>query len=149
MLMVTDRMKRLTVALCALALGGCVGDTEVPVLKAAPGASAQVALAEFVTTLATVDFIDDKCRSTGLRKVYRSKDALISNYARSLQAQGYSQREILDAMDDLSVDAIATKGFQRMEAKGVRRNDVASVCRMGRAEIEAGSAIGKLMRDEA
>jgi hypothetical protein len=136
-------------AIMALLLSGCVAETSSPVVKPAAGVSAKAALEEFVLTLASAEFIDDRCRTTGLRKAYSSPDHMIMTYATGLVDQGYSLAELDRVLDTIVIDDLAAKGFGRLKAKGVKDGDDASVCRVGRAEIAADTAIGRLLRDGA
>ncbi len=129
-----------------LTLGACVAETPSVTLAPPQGASAERALEEFVITVATVDLIDERCRSTGLRKTYADPDPLIARYVRGMQAQGYSLPEIERALDRLSIDAVALKAVQRAKARGVEVGNDASLCRYGRAEVAKGSAIGSLLK---
>jgi Family of unknown function (DUF5333) len=129
----------------ALTLGACVAETPSVTLAPPAGASAERALDEFIITVVTVDLIDERCRSTGLRKTYGNTDRLIESYVLGLQKQGYSLPEIERAVDGLQVERMAVTALKRVEARGVEIGDDASLCRYGRKEIAAGSAIGKLL----
>ena len=129
----------------ALTLGACVAETPSVTLAPPPGASAERALEEFIITVVTVDLIDERCRSTGLKKTYGNTDRLIESYVLGLQKQGYSLPEIERAVDGLQVERTAVTALKRVEARGVEVGNDASLCRYGRKEIAAGSAIGKLL----
>jgi hypothetical protein len=138
-------LRRAGLLAMTLTLGACVAETPSVTLAPPPGASAERALEEFIITVVTVDLIDERCRSTGLKKTYGNTDRLIESYVLGLQKQGYSLPEIERAVDRLSVDRTAITALKRVEARGVEIGDDASLCRYGRKEIAAGSAIGKLL----
>ena len=129
----------------ALTLGACVAETPSVSLAPPVGASAERALEEFIITVVTVDLIDERCRSTGLKKTYGNTDRLIESYVLGLQKQGYSLPEIEKAVDQLQIERTAVKALKRAEARGVEVGNDASLCRYGRKEIASGSAIGKLL----
>ncbi len=132
-----------------LLLAGCVPETSSPNIRPAEGVSAERALEEFLLVLVTADIIADQCQAYGIRKNYDSSDQVIDRYATTLQNEGYSEPELRQAMQRLSVDAVAKKGFARMRAKGVRDGDVGSLCQFGKNEIASDTAIGRLLRIDA
>jgi hypothetical protein len=138
-------LRRAGVLGLVLALGACVAETPSVTLAPPAGASAERALEEFIITVVTVDLIDERCSDTGLKKTYGSSDRLIESYVLGLQNQGYSLPEIERAVDGLQVERTAIKALKRVEARGVEIGNDASLCRYGRKEIAAGSAIGKLL----
>jgi hypothetical protein len=129
-------------------VAGCAPESNAVVASPAAGTSAQTALEEFALLIATAEFIDEKCRASGVRKAYTSPDRMIRTYVAGLQRQGYSEKDLLDALDKISIDEAAARGFARLKKKGVREGDAASVCRVGRSEIAADSAVGRLLRNE-
>jgi hypothetical protein len=129
----------------SLMLGACVPETPSVTLAPPKGNSAERALEEFIITVVTVDLIDERCRSEGLRKTYTNADVLIERYVRGMQKQGFSLQEIERAVDRLPIDATAVKALRRVEARGVQIGDDASLCRYGKKEFAARSPIGRLL----
>lgn len=129
-----------------LLLAACVEDTGSVSIAPAPGASAASAIEGFVIAAATADVIGDTCAGAGIRKGYSSVDALLNSYVRNLQRAGYSEAELLSAVDGLNYDRVGETAIARLKARGVREGDTESLCRYGRDEIARGSAIGKLLK---
>ncbi len=138
-------LRRIGFVAVGLFLAACVPETDTVALAPPKGVSADRALEEFAITVATADTVGDYCRSFGIRKNFSSTDRLISRYVSELQAQGYSLQQLQSALNRVSVTSAGSKAIQRLEARGVRQNNLASLCRYGRQEIAAGSAIGRLL----
>jgi uncharacterized protein (DUF849 family) len=130
----------------AMMLAACVDETQSVSIAPAKGVSAASAVESFVITVATADSIADNCRDAGIRMGYSSVDALLDSYVRNLVRAGYSEGELLRAVDGLSYDRVGDKAIARLKARGVRQGDTASLCQYGRNEIAAGSAVGRLLR---
>ncbi len=129
-----------------LGLGACVPEGGSVTLSPPKGASVERSLEEFAVALATAETVGDYCRSYGIRKTYSNANDLSFDYARKLRDQGYSQAEISRAADRLSTGGSAQKAIDRLQARGVREGDVASLCRYGKDEIAKGSTVGQLLR---
>jgi uncharacterized protein (DUF849 family) len=127
-------------------LAGCVEET--PSVSVAPpkGVSAASAVESFIIAVATADVIGDRCGAAGIRKGFSSVDALVDSYTRNLVRAGYSEEELVRAVDGLSYDRVGEKAVARLKSQGVREGDTASLCRYGVNEIAAGSAVGRLLR---
>jgi hypothetical protein len=138
-------LRRLSFLATGLVLCACVSETPSVTLAPPKGSSAERALEEFIITVVTVDLIDERCRSEGLRKTYSNADALIERYVRGMQKQGFSLQEIERAVDRLPIDATAVKALRRVESRGVQIGDDASLCRYGKKEVAARSPIGRLL----
>ena len=67
--------------------------------------------------------------------------------ARMALAKGYSRAEIEAYVeDDAEKERLRAIARERVAAKGAVKGDEASHCRLARAEIASGSAVGRLLR---
>lgn len=139
-------LRPLGVAALCLGLGACVPEESSVTLSPPKGATAASAIESFVITVATADVIGDACRPAGIAKTYSSTDALLDSYVRNLLKAGYSEGELVRAVDGLSYDRIGDKAIDRLKARGVRQGDTGSLCRYGKEEIAKGSTLGRLLR---
>jgi uncharacterized protein (DUF849 family) len=143
---IVPRLRGVAFLALGLFLTACVEDTPSVSIAPAKGASAASAVESFVITVATADVIGDNCGDAGIRRGYSSVDALLDSYVRNLSRSGYSEAELVRAVDGLSYDRVGDTAVARLRARGVRQGDTASLCRYGRDEIARGSAIGKLLK---
>lgn len=139
-------LRPLGVAALCLGLGACVPEDSAVTLSPAKGASVEKSLGDFAIAVATAQTIDDYCRPYGLRKAFSNPDQLSYDYARKLRAQGYTQAEIAAAADRLSAGNTADLAIKRLQARGVKEGDVASLCRYGKEEVAKGTTVGQLLR---
>ncbi|CTQ49636.1 hypothetical protein JDO7802_01650 [Jannaschia donghaensis] len=101
-------------------------------------------IANGVLVAAIGDAIGDACPDLGERRT-RSLLVLnaLVNRARTL---GYSVGEIRAYVDDDGEKArVKSQARQWLAQKGASTNDPGSICRVARAEIAAGTTIGRLM----
>lgn len=139
------RLRGLLAGAVTLVLAACVAEPDAVQVRAAPGASADRALEEFIIVGATADFIGDNCGAYGIRKRFANSDSLIRGYIGNLVSQGYSPTELAAAADRISEQEIAEKTLDRLKARGARRGDPGSVCEVGLREIKQGTTIGRLL----
>ncbi len=108
--------------------------------------------------LRDVPSVDDGLFAVGVADIIRKGCPDISarlfravQYLRSLEAQarslGYTNDEIDAHLDsDEEKERLRARSRVYFEQHGVNAGDTASLCTLGRKEIAAGSAIGKLLR---
>lgn len=135
-------MRPLTSLLAALALS---------VLAAGPGrASAQTPITEephivgMLVAVRVADAIRQSCPSVHARylAVLQQGEALKS-YARK---QGYTEDDVKSLRTDAAKARLKALAADYLKQHGAAEGDADSFCRLGRAEIEKGSAIGSLLR---
>lgn len=138
--------RMLVVVAFGLMTSACVPEAEAPKLQPPPGASAKLALEEFIIAAATAKVIGETCTGYGIQKGFNNSRSLSAQYVGAMRQQGYSQAEMKRAVDRISAWETTERAFERLTAAGVKDGDVASLCRYGKREIAKGSAIGKLLR---
>ena len=138
--------RMLVVVAFGLMTSACVPEAETPKLQPPPGASAQLALEEFIIAAATAKVIGETCTGYGIQKGFNNSRSLSAQYVGAMRQQGYSQAEMKRAVVRISAWETTERAFKRLTAAGVKDGDVASLCRYGKREIAKGSAIGKLLR---
>ena len=88
--------------------------------------------------------ISEVCPDISARKL-RGLTALMSLRA-TARGLGYSEAQIDDWIDDdAEKDRLEAIARRRLAQKGAARGDVAAHCALGRAEISAGSQVGRLL----
>lgn len=100
---------------------------------------------EGMITAAMVAELVETCDDLDVRAV-RGLNFLqgLQNHARDL---GYSHREIDAYTDDSEEEArLRAIGSERLIALGAVAGDAASYCTVGRAQIDAGTELGRLLR---
>lgn len=129
-----------------LGLGACVQETSSVSINPPKGASAEQAVREFTVMIAVAETIDLYCRPYGVRKTFGDFRQTTFDYARKLMEQGFSEAELERAIAPPAREAALNEAIRRLEAGGVRQNDVGSLCRYGKNEIAKGTPTGQLLR---
>ncbi|MBF9045236.1 hypothetical protein HKCCE4037_17975 [Rhodobacterales bacterium HKCCE4037] len=90
-------------------------------------------------------FIVEGCDDISVRRL-RSTPYMIG-LARQAMGLGFSQAEVEEFIDDPVERArVEARADAYLAQNGAARGDAASLCRVGRDEISAGSTIGRMLR---
>lgn len=141
------RLFSLVFILFSVLIAGCVETTDPPVMRAPPGVSAEAAFESFLITGVSAEFVAERCGRYGIRKNFSSRNQLIRSFEKSLTQQGYSRSEIEQAIESVSVDVAGQKLVNYFTSRRVKIGDENSLCRFGQKEIDAGTSIGRLLRN--
>ena len=126
-----------------LILSGLLAALLTPATAAA-GLRDERAITEGLIVVGMAKEIGDLCPAIAPRKL-RGINYLWS-LAREAQGLGYSRAEIEAFVeDDAEKDRLEAIARERLAAKGARPGDAEAHCAVGRAEIAAGSAIGRFL----
>jgi hypothetical protein len=116
-------------------------------LMAAPalaGLEEEPRITEGLITVGIAYEISEVCPEIDARRL-RGLEYLLRLRAAASEL-GYSSAEIEAFIDDdAAKDRLEAVARARLAAKGAREGDVAAHCRVGRAELEADSQIGRLL----
>lgn len=129
----------------ALALAAC--DAPQTSLQAKPGQTAQQAVDTVLQVRAISLVVGVACRNRGITLRDTNFQAAVARDVRNLTRQGYSLAELERANKRANQNDRLTKNAIRyLQARGVRKNDPASLCAYGRREMAAGTAVGRLLK---
>lgn len=139
--------KKITLPMPAmLALAACDAPSQTS-LRAAPGSTAQGAVNAVLITRAEALFIAAVCNKRGIALRDTNYRAALTRDVRSLNQQGFTLPELDKAAKRATGNQqLAKAAVARLKAKGARRNDPASICAVGRREMAAGTAVGRLLK---
>ena len=127
-------------ASCMMLAAGLAAGLWTP---AQAGLADEVDLNNRLAVVAAADRIRKGCGSIEARMV--TATAFLWETAYAARDRGYSREEIEAYIEDDDAKAVIEAGADKyLEEKGGL--DEAALCATGRAEIEAGTAIGKLLR---
>lgn len=100
---------------------------------------------EGLTAIAVGRMIHNICPDVNARMLRAL--AFAEGLVEHAQSLGFTRRQINAYIDNAAdQDRYRDIAWQYLVARGVEHDDVASVCRVGRDEMAAGSAIGRLLR---
>ena len=128
--------------------GGMIRLAALIALLAAP-AAADIADEPDITArlliAGEVDILRRQCPEVEARRVQGT--AYLMGIANLAMSKGYSRAEIEAYVENEAEEARLRKIVrQRLRAKGARRGDVAAHCAVARAEMAAGTQVGRLLR---
>lgn len=120
-------------AIGLLALAGCVSQPS--------GVQAQ--FGAFAGNAATADIMAGLCPQYEMRN---SLEELTQGFIDQMLAAGYSEIEVLEAIQATSEEAIIEEVIVEMGQQGVTPGDEAALCAYADREVAAGSQIGRFLR---
>ncbi len=124
---------RALIAVSLLALAGCV----------AQPTGVQAQFEAFAGNAATADIMAGLCPQY---QMHSSIEALTDQWVDTMLASGYSELDILQAVQNTSDDRVIDSVISRMGREGVTPGDAASLCAYADREVAAGSQIGRFLR---
>ncbi len=124
---------RLLAAVGLIALAGCV----------AQPTGVQAQFAAFAGNAATADIMAGLCPQYQMRS---SIEQLTEAFVDQMLASGYSELEVLQAVQNTSEDQVIDGVISEMGRQGVTPGDTAALCAYADREVAAGSQIGRFLR---
>ncbi|WP_123643386.1 DUF5333 family protein [Histidinibacterium lentulum] len=116
-----------------------------PAALAQAGLEAEPAIREGLIAVGIAVEISDRCDRIEARRL--KGIAYLNALRGEARRLGYSEAEIEAFLDDdAAADRLEAEARARLAAMGAVRGDDASHCRVGAAEIAAGSVIGQFLR---
>ncbi|MEX3016273.1 DUF5333 family protein [Gymnodinialimonas hymeniacidonis] len=120
-------------AVALIALAGCVSQPT--------GVQAQ--FEAFAGNAATADIMAGICPQYQMRN---SIEQLTEGFVDQMLASGYSELDVLQAIQNTPEDRIIEDVISEMGRQGVTPGDAAALCAYAEREVAAGSQIGRFLR---
>lgn len=132
-----------------LRLGALAATLALGLASAVPAQSVPLkdveVIREGIITAGMVLKIDEQCPSLSLRRLRGLN--FLAGLERTARDLGYSKSQIDAYLNDKDEETrLRAVALDRLRAKGAVEGDPESFCAVGRAEIAAGSEIGRLLR---
>ncbi|WP_224814047.1 DUF5333 family protein [Hasllibacter sp. MH4015] len=126
-------MRALAVFAGLVTLTGCV----------AQSTGVQAQFEAFAADASTAEIMDDICPQYRMRQ---SLEALTDGFIQQMRDAGYSDTEIVQAIEATPESRVVDRVIARMGAEGVTPGDAAALCAYAEREVAANSGIGRLLR---